>query len=374
MSPYGGGASLVASATLLLPTSTWDTNYIGVDAYAAEGSELGNGVPWMALVAKEDGTEVRMVPTSKLVISGPGLTPVEKGKLGVFTLDKGQILQFEQVEEMVGTPILANKPIGLWGGHTAMSIPTGKEFADGAHQQIPPVRALGSEYVAVSHRDRFDTKPESTPWRIVGAVDGTTLTYSPAAPKDAPTTLSSGQMVEFSSTAPFTVKSQDDKHPFYMAGYMTSCGVDATDLGNGIYDDCRGDPEFVNVVPAKQFLSQYQFLTDPTYPETNLVVVRAKGDTGFADVSLDCLGVLTGWTAVGDYEWTRVDLVRHNFVPQGACDNGIHKITSTAPFGLTVWGWGSKETDPPTESVSYAYPAGMYVKSLTDVIVTPIPK
>ena len=35
-------------------------------------------------------------------------------------------------------------------------------------------------------------------------------------------------------------------------------------------------PEFVNVVPPGQFLPRYTFFTDPTYPETNLVVVRAR--------------------------------------------------------------------------------------------------
>ena len=31
--PYGGGPSAATSATLLLPTSAWDTNYIAVNAY-----------------------------------------------------------------------------------------------------------------------------------------------------------------------------------------------------------------------------------------------------------------------------------------------------------------------------------------------------
>ena len=47
------------------------------------------------------------------------------------------------------------------------------------HQQIPPVKALGHEYVAVRYRNRLSTLDEAPPWRIVGAVDGTTLTYDP---------------------------------------------------------------------------------------------------------------------------------------------------------------------------------------------------
>ena len=36
--PYGGGQSALTSATLLLPSTSWDTNYIAVDAY---GTGLG---------------------------------------------------------------------------------------------------------------------------------------------------------------------------------------------------------------------------------------------------------------------------------------------------------------------------------------------
>jgi hypothetical protein len=215
------------------------------------------------------------------------------------------------------------------------------------------------------------------PWRILGVVDGTTLSYVPEAPAGAPTTLNSGQVVDFEAGAPSLVRAQDDKHPFYMASYMSTwIAYDPT------YLDARGDPEFVNVVPTAQYLNAYTFFTDPTYPETNLVVVRKKGDKGFADVTLDCAGPLTGWTPLGDaYEWTRTDLVRHDFEPQGSCDNGRHVMSSDAPFGLTVWGWGSAETggygplDPTyTQSVSYAYPAGAGVLSLTDIVVPPVPK
>jgi hypothetical protein len=124
------------------------------------------------------------------------------------------------------------------------------------------------------------------------------------------------------------------------------------------------------------------FFTDPTYSETNLVLVRVKGPSGFADVTLDCLGVLGGWQplgAAGQYQYTRVDLVRHNFQPQGSCNNGRHEISSKQPFGLTVWGWGSAETGSLgvgfyTQYVSYAYPAGAGVAPINTVEVPAVPK
>jgi hypothetical protein len=146
--------------------------------------------------------------------------------------------------------------------------------------------------------------------------------------------------------------------------------------------DGRGDAEFVNIVPPGEYLDKYIFFTDPTYSETNLVLVRVKGPEGFADVTLDCLGVIDGWQqlgAAGKYEYARVDLVRHNFEPQGNCNNGRHEISSKQPFGLTVWGWGSAETGVLgigfyTQYVSYAYPAGAGVAPINNVEVPTVPK
>jgi len=73
-----------------------------------------------------------------------------------------------------------------------MTIPVGILACDGAHQQLPPVKALGHEHVAVRYRSRIDGHNEVVPWRLVGAVDGTTLAYEPATPAGAPTTLSAG--------------------------------------------------------------------------------------------------------------------------------------------------------------------------------------
>jgi len=52
--------------------------------------------------------------------------------------------------------------------------------------------------------------------------------------------------------------------------------------------DPNGDEEYVNVVPAPQFLDKYVFFTAPTYGTTNLVLVRTKGPSGFVDVSVNC--------------------------------------------------------------------------------------
>jgi hypothetical protein len=373
--PYGGGNSAITSATLLIPTPAWDTNYVGVDAYNNYG-------PWLVVMAATDNTQVSFTPTSA-VTGANGVPTVAANKLGTITLNKGQYMQIDQPSgaELNGTAIQATNPIAVFGGDTCMDVPQSAGACDAAHQQIPPVKALGHEYVGVKYRDRYQNTPESPPWRVVGAVDGTTLTWEPSAPTGAPTTINAGQMVEFATGGPFVVKSQDDQHPFYMAQYMTGCTAYWTN------SDCRGDPEFVNMIPPQQYLNSYVLFTDPTYSETELVVVREKGQNGFEDVSLDCVGTLSGWQDIGTsgiYQYTRADLVTGNFSKVGNCDNGRHTMTSNGAFGVTVWGWGSAATGGQyrcntcsgfyTQAVSYGYPAGASVQPINTVVVVPTPK
>jgi len=376
--PYGGGDSAITSATLLIPTPAWDTNYVGLDAYANQG-------PWLVIMAGTDGTQVQLTPTST-VTGANGVPSIAANQLGTITLNKGQYAQIDQPSgsELNGTAIQANNPIAVFAGDTCMDVPATAGACDAAHQQIPPVKALGHEYVGVKYRDRYPNTPETPPWRVIGAVNGTTLSWEPSTPTGAPTTINAGQMVEFASGGPFVVKSQDDQHPFYMAQYMTGCTAYWGSTG-----DCRGDPEFVNMIPPQQYLNEYVLFTDPTYPETELVVIREKdtNTNAFDDVTLDCAGTLTGWTAVGssgNYEMTRADLVTGNFTKVGNCDNGRHTMTSNGLFGVTVWGWGSAATGGSyrctqncngfyTQAVSYGYPAGASVQPINTVVVVPTP-
>jgi len=361
--PYGGGSSAATSATLLLPTSVWDTNYVAINAYSA--SAIAPAYPSLDVLAQEDGTEVTILPKVN-IDGGPGVSSSPANSPVVYNLNRGEYLQITQSGELTGSPIQSNKPVGVWGGASCLNVPVDHYACDSAQQQIPPVKAMGNEYASVRYRGRNGGSNESPPWRIVGMVNGTQLTYDPAPPAGAPAEVSLGQVFEFNSPGQFVVRSQDADHPFYLAAYMTG-GQDF----NG-----EGDPEWVNVIPTAQYLDSYVLFTDPTYSETNLVVVRRPNKDGaFADVVLDCAGPLTGWQPLGGYEYTRADLVTGNFQNVGNCSNGRHEIKSDLPFGVTVWGWGSPSSFSFTTTyVSYAYPAGASVAKINEVVVVPEPR
>lgn len=353
INPYGGGSVAVTAASLLLPTSVWDTNYVAVNV-SPRGAA---GSPSLNIVAKEDGTQVTITP-KVAVTGGAGVPASGAGQPLTINLDKGQHAQITQQAELTGSAVQSNKPVGFMAGQTCMNMPVNTSYCDHGEQMIPPVKALGMRHVGVMYRPRVPNET-STFWRIVGAVDGTTLTYSTNV--GGPTTINAGQEVTFQTGTPFSVTSQDADHPFMLFTYMTS----SQHVSSGY-----GDPDFVIGVPPEQYLKQYVFFTDPTYPETNLVVIRARGaDGNFHDVTLDCAGPLSGWTPIdGGHEYTRVDLSTGNFMGVGNCNNGRHEMKSDAPFGLWVWGWGTPQTSTFTSNVSYGYPGGMNVAPLNAVI------
>ncbi|MGZ3451498.1 MAG: IgGFc-binding protein [Polyangiales bacterium] len=362
MLPYGGGSAAVTGATLLVPTSAWDTNYLAATAYRA----LAAGKTSMNVVASEDDTTVTILPNVDIV-AGAGLPRGAAGTAVEYKLNKGQHLQITQPFEITGSPIQADKPIGLFAGYPCLNVPLPINYCDHAEQAIPPIRALGHEYLAVPHRSRTPMG-EKPPYRLIGAVDGTVLQYDP--PVSGPHTLKQGEVVEFETDGtPFRVRSQDKEHPFLFVTYMTgSTAVQGPSTYQGY-----GDADFHRIVPTTQYLDHYVFFTDPTYPETNLVITRQIGSP---DVELDCAGVLTGWEQIGTtgFEFTRIDLVRHDFVPQNGCDNGRHVMKSGKPFGLAVWGWGTTETKTFTRDVSYSYPAGENLAAINTVVVPARPK
>ena len=346
--PYGGATSYISSATLLLPTTAWDTNYVATTMGSSNTYSFPAGID---LVAQQDGTSITLLPTSNITAAG-GVGGATAGSPVTYSINKGETIHIMQVadgsgNDLTGSVVQSNVPIGVWGEHFCMT------------QDQPP------------------------PWRIVGMVDGTTLTYDPPV-SGAPATVKEGQLVEFGAGATdFHVKSQDAQHPFYLAAHRPGYDCDAAHqqippikaLGDdyvaianeATYYDVGG-PETVNVVPPAQYLNAYTFFTDPTYGYTEIALVRQKaGDNTFHDVTLDCLGAVSGWKAVGasgQYQYTHVDLSTAGS-GVGKCNNGLHTIKSDVPFGITVWGYDSAS--------SYAYPAGASVKPINTVVVPPTP-
>ncbi|AKU94854.1 hypothetical protein AKJ09_01518 [Labilithrix luteola] len=355
--PYGGASTYFPTATLLLPTSAWSTNYLAINAwtYISDPSYHVFGYPTLQVVATEPDTEVRIRPKVD-VADGNGLVGGAAGQLLTWKLGRGEVLQIVQVEELTGSAIESDKPIGMFGGNRCTRMPS-KDFdaCDALQQQIAPISQWGSSYALVPYHSREGARLENVPYRLVGAASGTVLSYDPARPLGAPETLDAGQVATFMTDQLVLVRSQDADHPFYAAHYMTGANY----AKSGTSD---GDPDFVNVVPAEQYLDHYVFFADYTYPNSTLTLVRRKTDKGFMPVELDCVGEVGGFAPLGkggEFEYAWVDLTKNFASATGVCGPGRHEAKSDGPFSLTVWGTG--------DYASYGYAGGTGSRPITKV-------
>lgn len=364
--PYGGARSHFPAAQLLLPTSAWGTDYVLLAPPL--GSHVPPGPLFVHVFAGAVPATVTIRPTVALP-AGVDTPAIAAGALGTVTLAPYQVMQWEVgAVDPSGTLVSADVPIGVVTGNRFLRLqPTPAPGGDAAHQAQLPLDAMSSTHVAAPYETRrADLAPEAVRYRLLGAVDGTLLTFDPPLP-GAPTTVARGQVVELESAGGFVVRSQDPQHPFALAQLMTTANLvggsrpGATAPGFGLN---LGDEEFVMLFPPAQFLSSYVFFSDPSYPTTNLVLVRVAGDDGaFAPVTIDCLGEVTGFRPVGtsgQYQMATVDLIRAG-VGAGtpACRNGRHVATSAGRFGLVVWGLDSYS--------SYAYPGGGNARVLAEL-------
>ncbi len=362
--PFGGAASAVSSATLLLPLSSWKTDYVVTNPWAAQvgrddqGQVVRDYFPTTQIVAAHDDTTVTVIG-SATIIEGVDVEGAAAHSPKTYLLQRGEQLQIAQDAELTGTSIGADKPIGVWSGHTCMKVPADC-CCDSAQMELFPLKSWGRQYAVVPYISRAsDELPEQYMYRITGAVEGTALTYEPSRPKNAPVALRAGESVSFDSTTPFVVKSQDADHPFAVFAYMTGFEYAQAQLRDG-------DPEFTTVIPTEQYLGRYVFFVDPTYRSSQLVIVRSRDERNeMHPVELDCAGSIGGWSPIGDsreHEYARIRLTKDG-VPQpvgsGTCAAGRHEIESRGPFAVTVWGT--------SRASSYAYPGGAALRTINDV-------
>jgi hypothetical protein len=222
----------------------------------------------------------------------------------------------------------------------------------------------------VRYPNRYEDAPDVAIYRLIAEKDGTMLTYEPSPPEGAPEKLDAGQLGVFITGESFVVRSQDDAHPFHATVAMTGCEQVQPERERITGIAGRGDPELVSLVPRSEFANRFAFMTDHTYPDVHLVLVRAKENGAFHDVTLGCAGTVTGWKPLGKgdtYETTTVTLSKGKFEPQvypgGTCHNGPHTMRSDGPFTGYVWGWGHEgaiDLEPPRDGGGVSFGFALY--------------
>jgi hypothetical protein len=329
-------------ASLLLPTNVAGEDY-GILAWPSFAATPG----FLAVVATVDNTNVTVNPAGRVQgVPGTGPSLMVRGDSYTYTLAKaGDVLEMFSdtgdlytpvyTQDLSGTILQSDQPVVTYGGHGCTFIPQNKKACDHLESSMFPVLSLGTDYiVTMPHTPHGEGE-----WvRIMAFYDNTQVVFDPVVSGTNGAVLNVGDVLDLPNvTQPFAVHANGRIFvAHYELGEFSTlpddAGVPAIDLG---------DPSECPAITISQYRSTYTFLAPSSYAQNWIDVVAPAGAT----VTLDGTTIPAGdFQPVGSQPFA----VAHEQLPPG--QQG-HSASGTQPFGLYVYGYGSR--------TSYMYPGGL---------------
>lgn len=324
-------------ASLLIPVESAGASYRAV--VWPTWSVVGNEYPgFIAVVANTAATSVQIIAPGTIQ-PGAGLT----ANGGTVSLDQGDVLliasaldatSFSYGSDLSGTQITSSAAVLVWTGHAGADIDAGTGFADHLEESLPPLSALGDDYLIVRPGNPSGSPTGARHYvKIVGTVNGTTLTTSPPI-SGAPLSLNVGTSASFEATVDFHLHSSS---PVAVGLFME--GSATTGFGN------VGDPSQSIAVPTFQRRRSIDFSAPISFAPVFAQLVAPTGTT----ISLDS-AIVSGWSTIGGSGYSVATVA--------LCCTDAHHATGDQPFSLTVHAY-------PPGNTSYWYPGGL---GIDDVI------
>jgi hypothetical protein len=335
-------------ASLLIPRTGFGSRYIAVSyptltrrGPSTPGSDNFNG--YVSIVAWQDGTQVEVTPSANTMAGSDGTPALLAGQPHTFTLNKFDVLNLESAAgpdpfsndglnggDLTGTAIrgLANKTVGVFGGHEAVKIsaPDSNCCADHLEEMMFPTSTWGKRF-AVARTVPRRSSPDAL--RIVGMEPNTQVTMVPQPIGGPCPVLGPGQHCDVRIVGPTTI---DSTQPIAVAHLLMSTIQGQTGIG---------DPSLGIVPPIEQFRDSYKFLAPQDYDEQYVSIVAQAGD----DVRLDNVTV-TGWTPFGTGLMTAA----------APLTVGTHTVTCALECSVEVYGW--------SQAVSYLFAGGLDLRTI----------
>ncbi len=345
----GAGAhcySYSNDASLLLPTNVVTGDY-GILAWPSFGGTPG----FFAVTATQDNTNVTVYPagqTQGLVDAGPAL--LQRGDSYTYVLNQGDVLEMfselgdvhkaKYASDISGSIVRADKPVVTYAGHGCTFIPENKRACDHLESSMFPVETLGTQFIATLPH----TPHNEHVWvRIMGLYDSTLVGFDPPIMGYAGALLNTGDVMDIPDVdKSFAIVANGRINVVeYLQGEYANWPPPDAGAEAGEPSPDLGDPSECPAVPLQQYRSTYTFLAPKTYSENWIDVISPQGNT----ITLDGVDVpATSYTQVGGQPFSAAHVQLDN-------TNEGHEIHGLFPFGLLVYGYGSR--------TSYMYPGGL---------------
>lgn len=318
-------------ASLLFPTHVLDLDYTAITGDAL-WMVNANGGAFVTAIATEDDTTLTFYPPADITMyPGNNVAVLNRGE--TYTMMSNEVTAPWATEAGIGNlsglRVASDKPVAVFSGNVCSWEPTPSVdcCCDHLEHQMLPLTAWGQAYLVSTAPPASATDDDDVRVRIVGSFDGTALSYSPAIPPGAPTTINAYETRVFTASSSFAVTG--DK-PFAVAEFLMSneaVTVDPTpdDPNDNFFS---GDPAMILVPPAAQFQGEYVFQVPAEYETNWVTVLRPAG----AEVSLDGASKTNepGWLDIGTLGGTTWQ--RGHF----AISFGPHRVESDAPEGIGI--------------------------------------
>jgi hypothetical protein len=333
-------------ASLLLPSNVATGDY-GILAWPSFAATPG----FLAVVATVDATNVTVYPSARVQgVAGTGPALMVRGDSYTYQLAKaGDVLEMFSdtgdihtpvyTQDISGTIVRADQPVVAYGGHGCTFIPQNKKACDHLESSMFPVQSLGTDYVVTMPA----TPHGEHQWvRIMAFYPNTKVAFDPPVSGTNGGVLGTGDILELPDvSAPFAIHANGRiLVGQYELGEFSTLPDDA-----GVPNPDLGDPSECPAIPISQYRSSYSFLAPSSYAQNWIDVVAPSGST----VNLDGTDLpASDFKPVGGQPFK----VAHEQLPPG--QDG-HSITGDAPFGLYVYGYGSR--------TSYMYPGGLDLRA-----------
>jgi hypothetical protein len=269
--------------------------------------------------------------------------------------DQSTIFDRRPQADLTGSWVEASEAVVVFSGHECSFYPQNLEACDHLEEQLFPVESWGRAFNLVPPPERGSSTFERVYWKFLAAEADTRLTLSADLrtleatgpgeggvpdcatlrdPQDPRVIiLGEGGYCELSTKEAFAVSA--DK-PISVMGIISGQNSVQTNAGFGAH---LGDPSIFMAAPARQYRSDYAFLTPNTYFSDFLTIAFNEGTVVNLDgEELDLSAAQTLQGAQGKF--IHVPLT-----------DGPHALRASAPVGITVFAFD--------DFVSYAFTGGL---------------
>lgn len=320
--------AFTTDAYLGLPTDILGTDYV---VLTYRNSNIVNAVQF-GIVATQDNTTITVTPS---VTTGPRIAGVPY----VIIMNQGETYELRNTgaapNDLTGSTITSDKPIGVMGSHQCANIPAGFTYCDHICEMLPPTTTWGKNFVTVPLRSRIN----GDTWIIMASQNSTNVAID-GVPQPV---LNAGQRIETVLTGQSVINS--DK-PVLVAQYSNGSSFS----GN------PGDPFMMICPPFEQYLAGYTLTTVTGYVAHYINVVAPNAVVG--SLTLDAVPVpVVEFTPIGVSGFSGAQLI---------VTPGSHTLAATLPFGVFQYGFNNDD--------SYGYPGGLSlapIATVTHIDATP---